>query len=64
MTPIDYDALFASLNEAVEILNDHRSPDPDFVAALDALKQARARVARLQEHATVAVREPAAGLAA
>jgi hypothetical protein len=44
MTPIDYDALISSLNEAVEMLNQHRSPEPDFLAALDTLKQARARV--------------------
>lgn len=44
---IDYHALFSSLNDAIEILNEHRSPDPDFVAALDSLKQARARIARV-----------------
>jgi hypothetical protein len=45
----DFDALFSSLNEAVAILNRHRTSDPEFVAALDTLKQARAKIARLTD---------------
>jgi hypothetical protein len=40
----DYDSLLSSLNEAVEIFYRHRTPDPEFVAAFDALKVARAKV--------------------
>lgn len=45
----DFDSLFASLNEAVAILNRHRTSDPEFVAALDTLKQARAKISRLTD---------------
>jgi hypothetical protein len=38
----DYQSLFASLNQAVEILHRNRRPDPQFVAAFDTLKQSRA----------------------
>jgi hypothetical protein len=38
----DYNSLFAALNEAAEILHRNRTPDPEFVAAYDTLKQARA----------------------
>jgi hypothetical protein len=46
MTSSEYDSLFSSLNEAVEILARHRTSDPEFVVAMDTLKQARARIAR------------------
>jgi hypothetical protein len=49
----DYNALLASLNDAVEIFYRHRTPDPAFVAAFDALKVARAKVVgvALEAHA-------------
>jgi hypothetical protein len=46
MNSSEYDSLFSSLNEAVEILARHRTSDPEFVIAMDTLKQARARIAR------------------
>jgi hypothetical protein len=50
----DYNALLSSLNDAVEILYRNRTPDPEFVAAYDALKVARAKAmgAALQAHAS------------
>jgi hypothetical protein len=44
MNKHDYDSLFSSLNNAVEILNRNRTPDPRFIAAYDTLKQARAMI--------------------
>ena len=40
----DYNCLFSALNQAVEILYRNRTPDPDFVAAYDTLKQSRAMI--------------------
>ena len=40
----DYNSLFAALNEAVEILYRNRTPDADFIAAYDTLKQSRAMI--------------------
>lgn len=42
----DYSSLFSSLNQAVEILDRNRTPDPDFIAAYDTLKQSRAMIAK------------------
>lgn len=38
----DYNSLFSSLNDAVEILARNRTPDPSYIAAYDTLKQSRA----------------------
>lgn len=38
----DHTALFQALNEATDILQRNRTPDPEFIAAFDTLKQARA----------------------
>jgi hypothetical protein len=40
----DYNSLFSALNQAVEILNRNRTPDPAFIAAYDTLKQSRAMI--------------------
>jgi hypothetical protein len=50
----DYNALLSSLNDAVEIFYRNRTPEPDFVAAFDALKVARAKVVgvALKAHAS------------
>ena len=42
----DYALLFSSLNQAVEILDRNRTPDPSFIAAYDTLKQSRAMIAK------------------
>jgi hypothetical protein len=42
----DYSSLFSSLNQAVEILDRNRTPDPGFIAAYDTLKQSRAMIAK------------------
>lgn len=44
MNEHDYNSLVSSLNQAVEILNRNRTPDPRFIAAYDTLKQARAMI--------------------
>ena len=44
MNDHDYNSLLSSLNQAVEILNRNRTPDPRFIAAYDTLKQARAMI--------------------
>jgi hypothetical protein len=41
----DYNSLFASLNHALELLHQHRTPDPSYIAAYDTLKQSRAMLA-------------------
>ena len=46
MNEPDYTSLFSSLNQAVEILDRNRTPDPAFVAAYDTLKQSRAMIAK------------------
>lgn len=46
MNPHDYHSLISSLNQAIEILDRNRTPDPRFVAAYDTLKVARARIER------------------
>jgi hypothetical protein len=56
----DYNALLASLNDAVEILYRHRTPEPAFVAAFDALKVARAKVVSVALAARAATEVPAA----
>jgi hypothetical protein len=54
----DYNTLFASLNQAVEILHGNRTPDPAFIAAYDTLKQSRAMLVKaLNSAATTAVAE-------
>jgi hypothetical protein len=40
----DYHTLSSALNEAIDILNRNRTPDPAFVAACDTLKQSRAMI--------------------
>ena len=42
MNDHDYEALFAALNNATEILHRNRTPDPAYVAAYDTLRQSRA----------------------
>ena len=44
MNQQEFEALLSCLNGAVEILERHRTPDPEVVAACDTLQQARARV--------------------
>ena len=44
MNEHDFNSLFSSLNQAVDILNRNRTPDPRFIAAYDTLKQARAMI--------------------
>jgi hypothetical protein len=43
----DYNSLFSSLNEAVEILARNRTSDPAFIAAYDTLKQSRAMLVKV-----------------
>lgn len=47
MNDHDYNTLFSALNQAVDILYRNRTPEPEFVAAYDTLKQSRAML----EHA-------------
>lgn len=47
MNDHDYNSLFASLNQAVEILARNRTPDPAFIAAYDTLKQSRAMLVKV-----------------
>ena len=42
----DYTSVFSALDDAVGLLEHHRRSDPDFIAALDTLKQARAMLAK------------------
>jgi hypothetical protein len=42
----DQHSIFSSLSHAIEILDRNRTPDPDFIAAYDTLKQSRAMLAR------------------
>jgi hypothetical protein len=53
--------LFSALNEAVDVLDHHRRPDPEFIAAFDTLKQARAMIEKVysQPAAAAAKTEPA-----
>ena len=44
MNDHDYNTLFSALNQAVDILYRNRTPDPEFVAAYDTLKQSRAMI--------------------
>ena len=53
----DYHSLFASLNQAVEILARNRTPDPAFIAAYDTLKQSRAMLVKVLN----SIPDPAAG---
>lgn len=41
-----YQSLLSSLDQAVDILSRHRTPDPTMTAAFDTLKQARAKIVR------------------
>lgn len=41
-----YQSLLRSLDQAVDILSRHRTPDPTMTAAFDTLKQARAKIVR------------------
>ncbi len=50
-----YNFLLSSLNDAIEIMDRNRTPDPALVAAFDTLKQARAMVVRAVEHPHTAV---------
>ena len=47
MNANDYHAIFASLSRAIEILDRNRTPEPEFIAAYDTLKQSRAMLARV-----------------
>ena len=47
----DYTALFTALNEAVDILDRNRLPEPAFVAAYDTLRQSRAMLAKVLQPA-------------
>ena len=42
----DYQNLISALNQAVDILDRNRTPDPRFIAAYDTLKVARAKIER------------------
>jgi hypothetical protein len=54
-----YQPLLSSLDEAVEILSCHRTPDPAMIAAFDTLKQARAKiVGAIQDASLAPVRNP------
>ena len=44
-----YQSLLGSLDQAVDILARHRTPDPAMIAAFDTLKQARAKIVRAME---------------
>lgn len=48
-----YQSLLSSLDQAVEILARHRTPDPAMIAAFDTLKQARAKVVRAVREVSV-----------
>lgn len=56
----DYNSLFASLNEAVQILARNRTSDPDFIRAYDTLKQTRALLVNVLNEvpSTVAETQP------
>jgi hypothetical protein len=56
----DYQSLFASLNQAVEILHRNRRPDPQFVAAFDTLKQSRAMLVSVLNRVETPVEDRAA----
>ena len=43
----DHQSLFASLGHALEILDRNRTPEPEFIAAYDTLKQSRALLQRV-----------------
>lgn len=47
MNDHDYNSLFSSLNQAVEILARNRTSDPAFIAAYDTLKQSRAMLVKV-----------------
>lgn len=47
----EQDALFSSLDCAIETLERNRMPDPRFVAAFDHVKQARAMLVRVVREA-------------
>ena len=47
MNANDQHSIFSSLSRAIEILDRNRTPDPDFIAAYDTLKQSRAMLARV-----------------
>lgn len=46
MSEQTYQSLLSSLDQAVDILARHRTPDPAMIAAFDTLKQARAKIVR------------------
>lgn len=46
MSEQTYQSLLSSLDQAVDILARHRTPDPAMTAAFDTLKQARAKIVR------------------
>ncbi len=46
MNDHDYNSLFSSLNDAIEILARNRTPDPAYIAAYDTLKQSRAMLVK------------------
>jgi hypothetical protein len=43
----DYHSVFSALSRAIEILDRNRTPEPEFIAAYDTLKQSRAMLARV-----------------
>lgn len=57
MNETAYHALVSHLNDAVEILDRHRTPDPALIAAFDTLKQARAMLVQAVQHPEPAVTE-------
>ncbi len=49
MNAHDYQKLLTSLDTALQILEDNRTPDSAVIAAFDTLKQARAKVVSAME---------------
>ena len=44
-----YTSLLSALNQAVEILERNRTPNPELIATFDTIKQARAMIIRAVE---------------
>ncbi len=57
MNDHDYNALFTSLDDAIDILERNRRADPAYIAAFDTLKQSRARLVKALDSAPVSLIE-------
>lgn len=60
----DYNSLFSSLNDAIDILARNRTPDPAYIAAYDTLKQSRAMLVKVLNTAPDPAMDAARELAA